>query len=124
MPELLPKGKIIHMPPRLLFTYRNSQVVAKAIHTSPDKYHTIWQGKKGIWSPYTLIRAQNTPPTHTPCFCSLQKWAVKDQQYCFLWEEGKGSQMQIFLCGGEGDKTSPRPKKPPLGFRHVLGDNS
>lgn len=64
----------------------------------------------------------NPPPP--PCFCSLQKWAVKDQQYCFLWEEGKGSQMQIFLCGGEGDKTSPRPKKPPLGFRHVLGDNS
>lgn len=91
MPELLPKGKIIH-PPLDCCSLRNSQLVAKAIHTSPDKYHNIWQGKKGICGPYILIRAQNTTPTHkhtthkhtnTPththlCFCGLQKGAVKD----------------------------------------------
>lgn len=65
--------------------------------------NTMWQGKREICSPYRLTRVQNTTPSPPlPCFCSLQKWAVKDQQYSLLREEDKGSCMQIFWVGRWG----------------------
>lgn len=126
MPDLLPKGKIIHTPPKTAVHLQKLTNGSKSyLHITRQIPHHL-AGQEGNMQSLHAHRGteHNSLPTHTPCFCSLQKWAVKDHQYSFLRQEGKGSWMQIFLgrrsLGDGGSKTSPMPKKPPLGFRDVL----
>lgn len=103
MPELLPKGKIIHTPPKIAVHLQKLSSGSKSHpHITRQIPHHLAGQEGNMESLHTHKGTEYNILTHTPCFCSLQKRAVKNQQYCFLWEEGKGSWMQIFLGGGEG----------------------